>query len=554
MGVSSSLSSSPSNSSTSSAANLRDLSVMTAAEVSQEVNGLGDAYLKYEAALLATMFNGKALLNMNEEEINDCFDEVGISSKSHRRVIITHFSSQFAKPLTGGGSASGNPNAQPSPPASPNDNTNNSNSSNNPDNSSNPPTPPPNSNQGNKPSGGGQKVPARKTTVFITHDWGINEDGSINHDVASKINKFLQDHGIETWFDEQQLTGDLQYQMAEGIENTKVVIALVTRRYLGKVNSEDVRDNCAYEFGHAVRVHGSPNIIPVVMESSLIREVWLGKGGAALGGRLFVDMTDHKNPASFEKSCLELVQLVSHAANKSNPAYSISAGGKTGGGSASPHPPATTTTTNYNINNNNNNINSNNNNSSSSNSINSNSNKAILPSSPASSSTVDRWSFLMTKTAAELATMATNLPSAGKKHKQLSYEDESATYEGELVNGVCEGLGVLRFSDGDIYRGTWKNDKREGRGVHLFSNGNRYEGDYKNGNREGRGVYLWPSGSRYEGDWKNDDREGRGVHLFFNGDRYEGDYMNDTMEGRGKYTSASGQVQDGLWKDDKFLG
>jgi hypothetical protein len=110
----------------------------------------------------------------------------------------------------------------------------------------------------------------------------------------------------------------------------------------------------------------------------------------------------------------------------------------------------------------------------------------------------ERWSFLMSKPAAELAEMASNFPN--KKQKQL----QDGNFEGELVGGRCEGLGVCFFNDGAIYSGTWMNDRMEGKGRYRTRNGNVYEGEYKNGMREGLGKMEYVDGTVQDGLWKDD--------------------------------------------------
>ena len=65
--------------------------------------------------------------------------------------------------------------------------------------------------------------PIRKMTdFFLSHDWGRDEVGRKNHDRVSKVNDKLKEMGFITWFDQEQLSGDIMDQMAKGIESTKV--------------------------------------------------------------------------------------------------------------------------------------------------------------------------------------------------------------------------------------------------------------------------------------------------------------------------------------------
>ena len=120
---------------------------------------------------------------------------------------------------------------------------------------------------------------------------------------------------IETWFDDDRMTGSVQHKVAEGIDNTKCVVVFVTQRYLDKVNSDDINDNCNFEFGYVVRKRGN-NIITVCMEHRLRNPLtWSGKEGAALGGWFALHRQRHVNvnhtdPVAFARSCDELKNTI----------------------------------------------------------------------------------------------------------------------------------------------------------------------------------------------------------------------------------------------------
>ena len=72
------------------------------------------------------------------------------------------------------------------------------------------------------------------------------------------------------------------------------------------MNSNNISDNCCFEFGHAVSQRDNC-IIPVLMENRLRDPNTLfGVGGASMGRLLYIDMTKHADPVAFEESCAEL--------------------------------------------------------------------------------------------------------------------------------------------------------------------------------------------------------------------------------------------------------
>ena len=75
------------------------------------------------------------------------------------------------------------------------------------------------------------------TDVFLTHDWGTDENGRDNHQRVAHINDELKNMGYVTWFDADRMTGDILEKMAMGIEHTRAVLVFLTQRYMEKVCS-----------------------------------------------------------------------------------------------------------------------------------------------------------------------------------------------------------------------------------------------------------------------------------------------------------------------------
>lgn len=48
-------------------------------------------------------------------------------------------------------------------------------------------------------------------------------------------------------------------------------------------------------------------------------------------------------------------------------------------------------------------------------------------------------------------------------------------YEGQWVDNLRSGQGVLYYADGGKYEGYFKNDKMNGRGIMSYADGKRYE-------------------------------------------------------------------------------
>lgn len=91
------------------------------------------------------------------------------------------------------------------------------------------------------------------------------------------------------------------------------------------------------------------------------------------------------------------------------------------------------------------------------------------------------------------------------------YSDERGDYEGELyrsrINGVtkCQGVGKMKYKNGDVFFGLWHLDKRNGNGTMRYSNGDVYEGHWVDDKRNGQGKMTYSNGEVYEGEWHNDE-------------------------------------------------
>lgn len=150
-----------------------------------------------------------------------------------------------------------------------------------------------------------------ETDCFLSHNWGEKQ---LNHEKVKKINVALKQRGMQTWFDENKIDGNIRYKIAEGIDNTKCFIVFITREYRDKVNGIDMKDNCKYEFTYAMNQMGSQNMIPVVMEKEM-RETnkWKGELGAALGNMLYVDLSV---VGDIEKKYDELYKRIRHVIHR----------------------------------------------------------------------------------------------------------------------------------------------------------------------------------------------------------------------------------------------
>jgi hypothetical protein len=142
---------------------------------------------------------------------------------------------------------------------------------------------------------------------FLSHNWG---EKNKNHEIVKKANIALKERGLNTWFDENKIDGNIRFKIAEGIDNTKCVVVFITKEYSDKVNGFDMKDNCKYEFTYAMNQLGSQNMISVIMEEEMKEtNKWKGELGAALGNMLYIDFTEE---IDIEKKYDELYKRIKH--------------------------------------------------------------------------------------------------------------------------------------------------------------------------------------------------------------------------------------------------
>ena len=96
-------------------------------------------------------------------------------------------------------------------------------------------------------------------------------------------------------------------------------------------------------------------------------------------------------------------------------------------------------------------------------------------------------------------------------------------YEGEFVDGIRQGRGVLITTDGDRYEGEWRDSQLNGNVKYIKCNGTIYEGQMVNGEKEGQGTIVFENGNRYEGSWKDGNKHGWGRDSYSNGIVWEGE-------------------------------
>ena len=93
------------------------------------------------------------------------------------------------------------------------------------------------------------------------------------------------------------------------------------------------------------------------------------------------------------------------------------------------------------------------------------------------------------------------------KGKLYNKNTNEPVYDGDLINGKCEGKGKYIFENGDYYIGQFKNGLRDGLGKQYYKNKIlQYDGMWKSDMRNGHGVYYYENGNYFVGFWKNNEK------------------------------------------------
>jgi hypothetical protein len=75
------------------------------------------------------------------------------------------------------------------------------------------------------------------------------------------------------------------------------------------------------------------------------------------------------------------------------------------------------------------------------------------------------------------------------------------SYDGEAVDGVFNGAGILTTAAADRFEGQWTDGKMNGFGILRRADGERYAGDWKNDKPNGLGELRHADGSRVSGQF-----------------------------------------------------
>jgi putative phage-type endonuclease len=125
-----------------------------------------------------------------------------------------------------------------------------------------------------------------------------------------------------------------------------------------------------------------------------------------------------------------------------------------------------------------------------------------------------------------------------------SFHSDLYIYQGDYENGKRKGRGSLtvlrdsvlssnmllvRVLKGDIYEGEWLENIMHGYGVMHYSDGSIYKGEFKSGLRCGKGEFTNIKGDKFIGFWKDNVRHGAGRVIHSDGYTYTGRWSKGSI-------------------------
>lgn len=96
-----------------------------------------------------------------------------------------------------------------------------------------------------------------------------------------------------------------------------------------------------------------------------------------------------------------------------------------------------------------------------------------------------------------------------------------STYKGGLIAGRLHGKGRLVLRSGEVLEGQWRDGLMDGHGIRRSTDGSRYEGAFKAGFEDGEGRLTRANGSIHDGSFRRGLAHGKGVFLAADGENFE---------------------------------
>ena len=135
--------------------------------------------------------------------------------------------------------------------------------------------------------------------IFISHCWGNDLLNRNNYMRCKDLTDKLIKSGYNVWFDTYDLFGNIDSNIIKGINNSKIILVCLTKKYCDKINNcafkQLANDNCYKEWNYSL--FKQKIIILVLMEPCMI-DIFLNGDGIIqmyLNSILFIDFSENLN-------------------------------------------------------------------------------------------------------------------------------------------------------------------------------------------------------------------------------------------------------------------
>ena len=151
--------------------------------------------------------------------------------------------------------------------------------------------------------------------IFITHNWGIDNENRDNHKRCLELARLLIDYGYNVWIDEYDMAINIDFKIIEAINNCSIVLMCLTDRYCKKItygiSRQIINDNCYKEWNYTF--YKKKKIIPLLMEKDVLNSYWISVIELYLHNTYYIDMS-----SEIEDNILILKKQLIHNKIKTN--------------------------------------------------------------------------------------------------------------------------------------------------------------------------------------------------------------------------------------------
>ena len=165
--------------------------------------------------------------------------------------------------------------------------------------------------------------------LFFSHTWRLDNLNRHTHERVAQLVHGLQKYGWTTWFDEDDMIGNIDAAMASGIDQCDCVLVCLTEQYCIKVNTSAkdpyIHDNCEKEWNYAN--NRDKLMLPIILDSTMLNTAKWPPGVVPLylSSILYVDATAEDLTEAIENIHKRLLQykLQPHNNNLSEEFFKI---------------------------------------------------------------------------------------------------------------------------------------------------------------------------------------------------------------------------------------